>query len=598
MRTTQSLTMGELAVPFIAYFLLYVLTISNVLSVATDSISYINDIDRGREFFHPHHLLYKPFAWMWIALWRQVGVHLDSAILVSALNAIFGALTLCVFYSFLRVRLACDRFTALLGTGLPAFSFAFWYYSGSVEVYIIPLFLLWLAFYALTADHVPAKTFLLVGFLNAVAVLVAEMSVLFVTVVFLAAWYSYRRGDCRLRRSLANYIAAAVPTAGLPYLFALLYVGRGSFRGSLYWLTLYAHRTRFWNSPSSSTLAKVVVGIGQAFIGSHFLFALPRVRFEVGKVLQGFYLTHNIYLVRNLKIAVAYLLVGLSVCLLALVVITLTASLARWPQLSLRNRLIVYSLLVWLVTYGGFAFFYTAVNAKLWIVPVFCIWMLFLILLLGTRRNPESTATRSRVVIASSISLLFFVNFAGSIRFTHDRANDYYYSRIEPLIGISHQEDLVIIGTAWKFEAYLQRYGKAPVLSLTSVYDDANGATSESLRKVEFAIDRTLAAGGKVVVSPEAIEPEKETMQLYPGIAAFGTLWDKYRQHWCETESSAGSVYVLERGTTESANAAGGNGPQCGSASIPNKVGPRLVTADRSLQTMKVESGTPSTNSP
>ena len=107
MGTNRSLRMGELAVPFIAYSLLYVLTLSNVLSVATDSISYINQIDRGREFFHPHHLLYKPFAWMWIALWRQAGIHLDSAILVSALNAIFGALTLCVFYSFLRVRLAC-----------------------------------------------------------------------------------------------------------------------------------------------------------------------------------------------------------------------------------------------------------------------------------------------------------------------------------------------------------------------------------------------------------------------------------------------------------------------------------------------------------
>jgi len=116
-----------------------------------------------------------------------------AAILVSELNAIFGALTLCVFYSFLRARLACGRFTAILGTSLPAFSFAFWYYSGGVETYIIPGFFLWLALYALTADHVPAKAFLLVGFLNATAVLTAEMSVLFATVVLLAAWHSHRR---------------------------------------------------------------------------------------------------------------------------------------------------------------------------------------------------------------------------------------------------------------------------------------------------------------------------------------------------------------------------------------------------------------------
>jgi len=69
-RTSQSLRFGELAMLFTAYFLLYVLTLSNVLSVATDSISYINQIDRGRQLFHPHHLLYAPLAYMWIALCR------------------------------------------------------------------------------------------------------------------------------------------------------------------------------------------------------------------------------------------------------------------------------------------------------------------------------------------------------------------------------------------------------------------------------------------------------------------------------------------------------------------------------------------------
>jgi len=56
--------------------------------------------------------------------------------------------------------------------------------------------------------------------------------------------------------------------------------------------------------------------LGQAFIGSHFLFALPRVRSVIGSILPEFYLTHNVYLVRNLKIGVAYLLVILSGVLL------------------------------------------------------------------------------------------------------------------------------------------------------------------------------------------------------------------------------------------------------------------------------------------
>jgi hypothetical protein len=544
-----SLTVSELAMPFIVYFLLYVLTLSNVLSVATDSISYINDID-AHTGFHPHHLLYTSFAWMWVALWRQFGVYCDSAVLVSALNALFGALTLSVFYAFLRVRLACNRLTGLLGTCLPAFSFAFWYYSGTIEVYIIPLFLLWVAFYILTADHVPARTFLLVGFINGIAVVIAQMCVLFATVVFAAAWYRRCRGDSSLTRSLANYLGAAFLTAGIPYFVVFCQIGKGSLDRSLHWLTLYAHHTQFWNAPSASTFLKVAVGVGQAFVGSHFLFALPRTRTFIESALPGHYLTHEAYLVRNLGTGVAYFLSALSVCFLVIFTFALAVSAAHWSRLSSRNRMFIFFLTVWLVTYSVFVFFYTAVNAKLWIVQAFCIWMLFLVVLtstIGSADCADSRVSGAKVVLASLVVLLFFVNFLGSIRFTHDRANDYYYSRIESLLKVSHQGDLVIIGTSWKFEEYLRRYGRASIVSLTSVYD-ACGRGRESLQRLQSEIDRTLSDGGRVVISPEALKPEKETIQLYPGIGVFATVWDKYRGDWCQRDFSSGPVFVLERG--------------------------------------------------
>lgn len=568
----NSLAAGELLVPFIIYLLLYLLTLSNVPSIAADSIYYINQIDSGQELFHPHHLLYQPLAWMWIAFWRQIGVQTDSLILVSGLNAVFGALTLCVFYSFLRRRLGADRLVSFLGTSLPAFSFAFWYYSGNIEVYIIPLFLLWLGFYMLTADHVPAKTFLLVGFLNAIAALIAQMSILFATVVFVAAWYSHRRGDCSLFKALANYISAAVPTAGIPYLIALLSAAAASSQlSSLFWLTAYAHDSRFWNSLSASAVAKSAVGFGQAFVGSHFLFALPNVGSLIAKTFPGFYFTHEAYLVRNLNPRLAYVLGALSLCLGAVVVVAFAASLARWSRIPLRKRSFIYLLVVWLLAYGIFTFFYTAINAKLWIVQVFCIWMLFLIVLLGSRSSREATKW-PKAALASLTAVLFFVNFAGSIRFTHERANDYYYSKVQPLLQISHRHDLVIIGTAWKFEAYLQRYGTASILTLTSVYRES-GPSPESLLKVQSAIDGVLASGGTVIVSSEAVDFEKETTQLYPKIGIFATVWDKYRHDWCEREFPAGHVFILERSSKEVAtgSARSPSGSACGSISTPDK---------------------------
>lgn len=212
---TRSLGWSELAIPFAIYFSLYALTLSHVPSTATDSVYYINRIDSGTKLLHPHHLLFNSFGWMWVSIWKYLGVQADTAILVSLLNAIFGALCMCVFYSLLRRRLGCDRWTALLGTSLPAFSWAFWYYSGCVEVYIIPLFLLLLSFYFLTGERVEARTFALVGFLNGAAVLFAEMSVLFATVVFLAAWFSYRRGENSLVRS--RPVIYWPPSPPLPY---------------------------------------------------------------------------------------------------------------------------------------------------------------------------------------------------------------------------------------------------------------------------------------------------------------------------------------------------------------------------------------------
>ena len=201
------------ALPLAIYLCLYEWSVSHVPSTTADSIYYINTIDSGTRLLHPHHLLYNSLASMWVAVCRVLGFHTDSGILVSRFDAFFGALALCVFYSLIRRRLGSDPMTALLATGLPAFSWGFWYYSECVEVYIIPLFLQLMCLYLLTDEQVDGRTFALVGFLNGLAVLVAEMSILFSLVVFVAAWLRYRHDQRNLVKSLANYLLAAVPTA-------------------------------------------------------------------------------------------------------------------------------------------------------------------------------------------------------------------------------------------------------------------------------------------------------------------------------------------------------------------------------------------------
>lgn len=546
MNGTKSFAMRELALPFAAYLLIYSVTLSHVPSIATDSASYINQIDSGENLLHPHHLIYNAVAWAWLAIWRLLGIHTDGAILAAELNAIFGALCLCVFYCIVRSRLGSDRWTAVLATGLPAFSWGFWYYSGCVEVYIIPLFLLLLSFYLLTDEHVDERAFALVGFLNGVAVLFAQISVLFAAVVFLAAWLGSRRGGTSWAKCLANYLLAAVPTVAAPYLWAVSTRAHvNSLRTAWSWLTNYAHYPRYWTPLSRSSVPKAGIGLGQAFVGSHFLFALPGVRHWVERLLHGFYLDNEAFLVRNLGNGMARLLVTLAVVLFLIVMVSLADRLRLWPSLSLKKQQLVYLSAVWFLAYGSFVFFYMSVNAKFWIPPSLCLWIIFLVFLLGTRTNPEVPGRSTKVILAVTVALCFLVNYLGSIRFTRDQANDYYYSEIEPLVELATPDDLIIIGTSWKFEPYVRRYGKGRILSLTSVYETSAGSF-ESVREVQSAIDDELAAGGKVLVSREATVLEQETIRGYPGITAFQTLWDSYRRRWITKEFQATVVYILE----------------------------------------------------
>jgi hypothetical protein len=262
-------------------------------------------------------------------------------------------------------------------------------------------------------------------------------------------------------------------------------------------------------------------------------------------MLQDYHLADKAFLVRNLGSGVARLLVVLAAAEFLLVIVALASRLRYWALLSLRQQRFVYLLAVWFLTYGTFTFFYTSINAKFWIAPTLCLWLFFLVFLVGARTNSKEPGQWPRVILAIVVALGFLVNYLGTIRFTRDQANDYYYSRIKPLVELTRQGDLIVIGTSWKYQRYLLHYGKARVLSLASVCR-TSGATVESVQRVQSAIDDELAAGGRVVISEEALEPEVGTIRQYPDITAFRTLWERYRRRWGVRGSETSIAYVLE----------------------------------------------------
>ena len=540
----SSVTEPLLPVIFLIFLLLYTFTLSRVLSASGDSVAYINAIDSGAGLFHPHHLLYNAVGWLWIALLRSFGIEGDTAVLVSGLNAIFGALSLCVFYGMLRGRFKIERFPALLGTCLPAFSFGFWFYSGAVEVYIIALFFLLLSFSLLTCERITATTCLLVGFTNGMAVLFHQMHVLFALVVFFAVLCAHRRGDITVWKAFGYYLLTAIPTVVIPYSLVVLTADQLKSPADMWsWVTLYLHEPRYWSPLAIGTLVRVGIGLARAFVGSHFLFAIPSIQSLAERTLPGHYLADEAYLVRNLGEVTGYWLLALSIVLLLVLVASAVAQLRYWSSLSLRHREVVYALLLWILAYGSLVFFFVPDNVELWIPQSVCFWIVWLILLLVINR--EKSGRYTRIGLAGAVVLLFSINFTGSIRFTRDRANDYYYSKIAPILELAKEDDLVVIGRSWILEDYLRRYGTARVLSLSSIYDSF-GASSQSIQQVRSAIDDTLARGRSVFISGEAVEPERATIHDYgSGIAVFDSVWDAYRQRWSMKKFTSNAVYVL-----------------------------------------------------
>jgi hypothetical protein len=581
----------ELVVLFLSFLAVYSFTLSDNLAAAHDSISYANVIDAGyrpgNNFFHPHHLLYNALAYLWVGACRGVGLEADSARLVSWLNAVFGSLTLCVVYLIVRRRMRQDATFALMATALPAFSFGFWFYSVSLEVYLVPLFFLMTSLYLLSSEEASfggavhrgreepgtgagtgtkiwreadARTFMAVGLTHGLAMLFHQVHLLFLGVVVLAAWrvQAGTRGRVMLAR-LAAYAAVAAPTVLIPYAIVIFGFQRLRTPDEIWrWLTWFAHNPAFWSPPGASGLFKAAVGFGRSIVGLHFAFAVPGVKALIERLLHGHWFMDEEFLVRNLDPRMAWVLVGLSSTLTLGVAGGLTLRLPRWRLLWRRHRTLFLLIAAWIALYTGFFFFWEPDNVEFWIPQSVCAWLLFAMIWSTAPSDAEPVAQagaaldplarpgwpRLNVSVMSALAaLLLMLNFAGSIQFTRERDNDYYYARVSALIELARPGDLVITGREWIIGGYLERYTRARVLCLTDVYAKDS---RQYLDRVRDAIERTRSAGGRVFVSEEAVHLEPETIETFgEGIRVTEALWSPFAEHWQRMDFTHNTIYVL-----------------------------------------------------
>jgi len=548
--TGISSTIRELLIPFFVPLILYILTISDNLSVSSDSIDYINTMDNslasGSVLFHPHHLLSQPVGVLWLAFLRSIGITSDSARIVPLLPAIIGSLTLCVFYLILRNRLGLSRILSLLGTALPAFSFAFWYYSGCVDVYNIPFLFLTLSFYLVTGDKLGAKQSILIGFITALAVIFHQVHILFVPVV-VAAFYIRRREPVSFLRRTVSYLAGLVPTVVLPYLLVIFAVKRfTTIDKILDWITMYGHNSAYWHPLSLSTLFKAVTGFSRSIIGYHFIMVIPSFRSLIDRFFANKWLADEYYLVHEMDPRLAIILLGLSVLLTFLVLMFTILRLRNIGKIWTGTQTVIPLVPIWFMIYGSFFFFFEPQNFKFWITQSLCWWLFFIALFAFPKTSKPRTENFKVLGLSLIAILILLVNYMGSIAYTTSRTNDYYYQQAAPLAELSNCGDLIIADRSWVVDDYLNRFTEADILCLTDVYEESEDSGAYILN-VENAITQTLESGNRVLVLEEAVNLEVQTIRNYgEEIMDIGEFWDNYRNKWQKVEMELTTIYLIE----------------------------------------------------
>ncbi len=548
--TGISSTIRELLIPFFVPLILYILTISDNLSVSSDSIDYINIMDNnlasGTVPFHPHHLLSQSAGVLWLAFLRSIGITSDSARIVPLLPAIIGSLTLCIFYLILRNRLGLSRILSLLGTALPAFSFAFWYYSDCVDVYNIPFLFLMLSLYLVTSDKLGVKRSVLVGFTTALAVIFHQVHILFVPVA-VAAFYIRRREPVSFWRRTVSYLAGLVPTVALPYLLVIFAVQRfTTIDKILWWVTKYGHNSDYWHPLSLSTLFKAVTGFSRSIIGYHFIMVIPSFKSFIERFFADNWLADEYYLVHKMDSRLAVVLLGLSILLTLLSLLFTIQRLRNIRTIWVGTRTVIPLAAIWFVIYGSFFFFFEPHNFKFWITQSLC-WWLFFIALFAFPKTSEPRKENFKVFGLSVIAILILlVNYMGSITFLTSRTNDYYYQQVAPLAEFSNCDDLIIADRSWVISSYIERFTEANILCLTDVYKESEDSRAYIL-SVQDAITQTFESGGRVFVLGEAVELGAQTIRNYgEEITDISELWDIYRNKWEEVELELTTLYILE----------------------------------------------------
>ena len=502
---------------YVVALLLYLLTLSHNSSASHDSIRYINRIDAGTWYFHPHHLLYEPTALVWLKLCRLLGASADSSLIVSSLNSFFGAGIVALVYSLLRRSFGHSVTTALSTTALVGVSFGVWFYSVCVEVYVIALFFSMVALSYLLKRPLSRRGIIGLGLLHGLVVLFHQAYILVGFAMVARIFFTPRDFPLSRIRAFALYLLPAAALSVSAYLAVLIWSVRAeSASAALLWFTDYAHGLpHMWSTPSVKSLMKAAIGFTHSFVGGQFVFATS-FRDQLTAFLAGKELRDELYLVRNLSSSVAGALSVVSMVMGIICAGLIGASFTSLKQIYRRERDLLLPIIVWLTAFSLFFFIWEPSNLEFWIPQSVLVWLLLDRLWAHWWPRAPTIVKACRFVLPAG---LLVTNLFGGVLLLRSQEGDYFYARSRAVASHAGVGDVVITHPQWIIEHYFKRFLKSAVFATDDLFQSGK-ENPVAVQRFVADIGEALSAGRSVFCTfrPDVDDPSIKVNPKFRGV--------------------------------------------------------------------------------
>lgn len=502
----------------IAFFVLlcgfFVLTAPANHSEAEDSYYYAGMAEHGvlNGMFHAHHLLYLPLMRIIFRAAQYAGYAGRAFPVLTGVSLIAGALAVCLFAALLR-RAGEKRTAVIPFTCALLFSYGFWRYSTTVEIYAPAAMLSLLTVYCAVRGE--KRPFFIGSVLSGSFALLLHLVTIPAVLLAVPVLYVFLRQKARAVSYvltvllITGTVYGAVAGFGIrPAVFTDTLVQRGSLVSPLTWLGGLAA----W---------------GQAVLSGNFLFSIPAAAGQIVQLFPFQMLQEELYMGQQARpSAVLISPFTFGAALIAAAVIFYAAVRNFRPVWTGRSAVLV-PVFIWFAGAAGLAFCFEPANPETWICVLPPFW-----LLAGLVWNEMPAGRVLRRMPAVLASALLLHNWSGGMSLIESPDSDYCRQKSAWISKEVLPGDLILTADSHSFATFLEYQTPARVMDAKFIdsaqWDELRRQTSGRI----FVFDDVVRLLPPVARrTPEAVRAIRETAkQIQPGLQPvhhneFGTVY-------------------------------------------------------------------------